>query len=164
MKRSSVPPNFRRSVSIRRKDKAAGGQNNRSDNKWSQKNNVSNPSGRRIPALAPVSEGVTEMAIHITRDNFQNEVMQSEKTVLLDFYASWCGPCKMLSPILDEVEAEASGTKIGKINIDDEPELAAQFGVMSVPTLVVMQDGVIQNTAVGVRPKEDILQMLTVTV
>lgn len=104
------------------------------------------------------------MAIHINRDNFQNEVMQSEKTVLLDFYASWCGPCKMLSPILDEVEEEARGTKICKVNIDDEPELAAKFGVMSVPTLVVMQDGVIQNTAVGVRPKEDILQMLTVTV
>lgn len=104
------------------------------------------------------------MAVHITKDNFQNEVIQSEKTVLLDFYADWCGPCRMLAPILDEVEQEAASVKICKVNIDDAPDLAARFGIMSVPTLVVMQDGEIQTTAVGVRPKEDILQMLTVTV
>lgn len=98
------------------------------------------------------------MAVHITRENFQNEVMESEEKVLLDFYASWCGPCKMLSPILEEVEEE--GAKVCKVNIDDEPDLAAQFGVMSIPMLVVMQDGAIRSTSVGILPKDDILKML----
>lgn len=100
------------------------------------------------------------MAVHITRNNFQNEVMESAQKVLIDFYADWCGPCKMLAPILEEVEREAADAKICKINIDDEPELAAQFGVMSIPTLVVMNEGAVQDTAVGVRLKDDILAMI----
>lgn len=100
------------------------------------------------------------MAVRITRNNFQNEVMESAQKVLIDFYADWCGPCKMLAPILEEVERDAAGTKICKVNIDDEPELAAQFGVMSIPTLVVINEGAVQDTAVGVRLKDDILAMI----
>ena len=98
--------------------------------------------------------------IHINKSNFQNEVLDSEKPVLLDFWASWCGPCRMVSPILDEIAAERSDIKVGKINVDEQPELAAQFGVMSIPTLVVMKNGRVVNQAVGARPKAQILGML----
>lgn len=99
-------------------------------------------------------------AIDISKNNFQSEVMNSDKPVLLDFWASWCGPCRMVSPIVDEIAAERSDIKVGKINVDEQPELAAQFGVMSIPTLVVMSNGCIVNQAVGARAKAQILAML----
>ncbi|MDD5913792.1 MAG: thioredoxin [Oscillospiraceae bacterium] len=98
--------------------------------------------------------------ININNNNFQDEVMHSDKPVLLDFWASWCGPCRMVSPIVDEIAAERSDIKVGKINVDEQPELAARFGVMSIPTLVVMKEGKIVNQAVGARPKAQILAML----
>ena len=100
--------------------------------------------------------------ININKSNFQDEVMHSDKPVLLDFWASWCGPCRMVSPIVDEIAAERSDIKVGKINVDEQPELAAQFGVMSIPTLVVMKNGQIVNQAVGARPRSAIESMLNV--
>ena len=100
------------------------------------------------------------MVTVITKDNFQAEVLQSDKPVLVDFWASWCGPCKMLSPVVDQIADENPDIKVGKINVDDEPELAGQFGVMSIPTLLVFKDGQIAGQSVGVRPKDFILGML----
>lgn len=98
--------------------------------------------------------------INITKENFEQEVLKSDKTVLLDFWATWCGPCQMVSPIVDEIAEEKSDIKVGKINVDEQPELSIQFGVMSIPMLVVMKDGEVVNKAVGARPKEDILGLL----
>ena len=98
--------------------------------------------------------------ININKNNFQEVVMHSDKLVLLDFWASWCGPCRMVSPIVDEIAAERSDIKVCKINVDEQPELAARFGVMSIPTLVVMKNGKVINQAVGARPKAQILAML----
>ena len=99
-------------------------------------------------------------AININKNNFQNEVLNSEKPVLLDFWAPWCGPCRMVSPIVDEIAAERGDIKVGKVNVDEQPELAAQFGVMSIPALVVMKGGKVANQMVGARPKSQILAML----
>ena len=99
-------------------------------------------------------------AININKNNFQNDVLNSEKPVLLDFWASWCGPCRMVSPIVDEIAAERGDIKVGKVNVDEERELAGQFGVMSIPTLVVMKGGKVANQMVGARPKSQILAML----
>ena len=96
----------------------------------------------------------------ITKDNFSKEVMESAQPVLLDFWANWCGPCRMLSPIIDEIGEETAGIKVGKVNVDEQRELAAAFQIMSIPTLVVMQDGKVTQQVVGLRPKEQILAML----
>ena len=97
----------------------------------------------------------------LTKDNFTTEVLQSDQAVLLDFWAHWCGPCRMVSPIVDQVAAEVDGrAKVGKVNVDEQPELAAQFGVMSIPTLVVMKQGKAVATRVGVQSKQAILNML----
>lgn len=98
--------------------------------------------------------------IEITKNNFDQEVMQSEKPVLLDFWAAWCGPCKMLSPVVDEIAGEHPEIKVGKVNVDEEQELAARFGVISIPSLFVMKQGKVANQSVGVQPKQRILDML----
>ena len=99
-------------------------------------------------------------AINVNKNNFNEEVLQSDKPVLIDFWASWCGPCRMVSPVVEEIASERSDIKVGKVNVDEEQELAMQFRVMSIPTLVVMKDGKVVSRAVGARPKAQILEML----
>jgi len=98
--------------------------------------------------------------VTITKENFDEEVVKSDKTVLLDFWASWCGPCKALSPVVDKIANEHPEIKVGKVNVDDQGKLAEQFHVMNIPTLVVMKGGEAVNTAVGLRPEEEILKLL----
>ena len=98
--------------------------------------------------------------VTITKENFAQEVLQSEKPVLLDFWASWCGPCRMLSPVVDEVAEERGDVKVGKVNVDEQPELAGEFGVMSIPTLLVFEQGKLVRQAVGARPKAGVLDLL----
>ena len=99
-------------------------------------------------------------AININKNNFQNEIMDSEKTVLLDFWASWCAPCRMVVPIIEEIAGERPDIKVGKINVDEQSELASEFSIMSIPTLVVMKNGKIVQQVSGARPKKAILEML----
>ena len=98
--------------------------------------------------------------LHVNKDNFHNEVLNSEKPVLLDFFASWCGPCRMVGPILDEIAEEREDIKVCKVDIDEQPELASRFRIMSVPTLMVLKDGNIVDQSVGARPKHQILAMV----
>jgi thioredoxin 1 len=98
--------------------------------------------------------------LKLTRDNFENEALNSEIPVLVDFYAEWCGPCRMLGPVIDEIAEEASSFKVAKINIDEQPELATKYQVMSVPTLVVIKNGEVVNRITGVTSKQKILHML----
>ncbi|HBL83373.1 MAG: thioredoxin [Clostridiales bacterium GWF2_38_85] len=100
------------------------------------------------------------MALQITKDNFQKEVMGSDKPVLIDFWATWCGPCRMIAPTIEELANEVTTAKIGKINVDEEPELASAFKVMSIPTVVVIKNGKVVSTAVGVKTKAALLKML----
>ena len=99
-------------------------------------------------------------AININKNNFQNEVMNSDKPVLLDFWAPWCAPCRMVAPTVEEIASERVDIKVGKINVDEQPELANKFGIMSIPTLVVMKNGEIVKQASGARSKNAILEML----
>ena len=99
-------------------------------------------------------------AININKNNFQNEIMDSEKTVLLDFWAPWCAPCRMVVPVIEEIAGECPDIKVGKINVDEQPELASKFSIMSIPTLVVMKNGKIVQQVSGARPKKAILEML----
>ena len=98
--------------------------------------------------------------MNINKNNFQNEVMNADKPVLLDFWASWCAPCRMVVPIIEEIANEREDIKVGKINVDEQPELASKFGIMSIPTLVVMKNGKIVQQVSGARPKDAILRML----
>ena len=99
--------------------------------------------------------------IIVTKENFENEVLKSDKPVLIDFFATWCGPCRMVAPTVEEIAVEYEGrVKVCKVNVDDEPELAAKFGVSSIPMLVVMKDGKITDSLLGYRPKEQIVAML----
>ena len=98
--------------------------------------------------------------VQITKANFEELVLKNSKPVLLDFWATWCGPCRMVAPIVEEIASERDDILVGKINVDEEMELAVQFGIISIPTLVVMKNGEIANKAVGYMPKEKILELL----
>ncbi len=98
--------------------------------------------------------------IELTKENFEREVLSSDKTVLVDFWASWCGPCRMLSPVVDEIAEEVTDVKVGKVNVDNEEELAMRYGIMSIPTLIVFRGGEVKAQTMGVQPKAAILEML----
>lgn len=98
--------------------------------------------------------------IEFNKDNFESEVLKSDEPVLIDFWASWCGPCKMMSPVIDEIAEEVSGIKVGKVNVDEQGELAQAFNVSSIPTLVVVKGGEITAVSIGYKPKEEVIKLL----
>ena len=98
--------------------------------------------------------------INVTKDTFQNEVLDAKETVLVDFWASWCGPCKMIAPILEEIDAERPDVKIAKVNVDEQMELAMEYKVSSIPTLLVFKGGSLEKKSVGMQPKEELLKLL----
>ena len=98
--------------------------------------------------------------ITLTKENFQSEAVQTSQTVLIDFWTTWCGPCRMLSPVVDEVAEENPTVKVCKVNVDEQPELAEQFSIMSIPTLIVLKNGQVVNQSVGVVPKSSIESMI----
>lgn len=100
--------------------------------------------------------------VHLTRNNFKTEVMQSDKTVLIDFWAEWCGPCRMMSPIIDEVADEVSDVKVCKVNVDEASDLASMFGIESIPTLVVIKNGQAVNKSIGLISKDKVLDLINV--
>ena len=104
--------------------------------------------------------GIIMAALKITKENFRTEVLEAKETVLVDFWASWCGPCKMIGPIIDQIADERSDIKVCKINVDEEQELAVQFKVMSIPTLLGFKEGKVVNQSLGAKPKAAILAML----
>ena len=104
--------------------------------------------------------GIYMAALNITKQNFEQEVLHSDKKVLIDFWAAWCGPCRRVSPVIEEIADERPDIKVCKVNVDEQPELAAQFQIMSIPALVVMEHGQIVNQSVGARPKAQILSLL----
>lgn len=98
--------------------------------------------------------------LHLTKENFESEVMQSDKPVFIDFWADWCGPCQMVAPVIEEISNEVTDVKIAKVNVDEEMELAQKYSVMSIPTMVLIKNGEVVNTTVGAQPKEDILKFI----
>ncbi len=97
---------------------------------------------------------------HVTKENFDMEVLQSAQPVFIDFWASWCGPCQMVGPVVEELSEEITDIKFAKVNVDEQPELARQFQVMSIPTMVLLKEGKVVDTTIGAQPKEDIVKFL----
>ena len=98
--------------------------------------------------------------IHVTKENFESEVLQSDRTALVDFWANWCGPCRMIAPTVEQIAQEREDVKVCKIDVDTDPELAIRYGIASIPTLLVFENGQVKNKSLGVRSKEQILEML----